>query len=131
MQLACLMFGFKPEKKHKGKFEHDGEGFFELSRLNLLSNPNQFLKNMIEYKKDNIAEKIVKDVNKIIEDPEFSMEKIKAASEALLGITKWVKAMMKYHDLLKIVNPKRAKVAEMNAQLEVVRGRLAEKMKML
>ena len=60
-----------------------------------------------------------------------TMEKIKAASEALLGITKWVKAMMKYHDLLKIVNPKRAKVAEMNAQLEVVRGRLAEKMKML
>ena len=68
MQLACLMFGFKPEKKHKGKFEHDKDGFFELSRLNLLSNPNQFLKNMIEYKKDNIAEKIVKDVNKIIED---------------------------------------------------------------
>ena len=86
---------------------------------------------MIEYKKDNIAEKIVKDVNKIIEDPEFSLEKIKTASEALLGIAKWVKAMMKYHDLLKIVNPKRQKVAEMNAQLEVVRGRLAEKMKML
>ena len=32
---------------------------------------------MIEYKKDNIAEKIVKDVNKIIEDPDFSLEKIK------------------------------------------------------
>ena len=125
------MFGFKPEKKHKGKFDNDKDGFFELSRLNLLSNPNQFLKNMIEYKKDAIAESIVKSVNKIIEDPEFSMEKIKSASEALLGITKWVKAMMKYHDLLKIVNPKRQKVAEMNAQLEVVRGRLAEKMKML
>ena len=40
MQLACLMFGFKPEKKHKGKFEIDKDGFFELSRLNLLANPN-------------------------------------------------------------------------------------------
>ena len=40
-------------------------------------------------------------------------------------------SMMKYHELLKIVNPKRAKVAEMNAQLDVVRARLAEKMKLL
>lgn len=36
--------------------------------------------------------------------------------------------MMKYYELLKIVNPKRAKVAEMNIMLKEVRQRLAEKM---
>jgi dynein heavy chain len=35
--------------------------------------------------------------------------------------------MMQYHELLKIVNPKREKVKEMNAKLAVVRKSLAEK----
>ena len=35
--------------------------------------------------------------------------------------------MMKYYELLKIVNPKRAKVAEMNEKLAIVRASLAEK----
>jgi dynein heavy chain len=86
---------------------------------------------MIEYDKDNIDEKVVRKVNGILESDKFSMAEILGASQALGGIMKWVQAMMKYHDLLKIVNPKRQKVAEMNAQLDVVRGRLAEKMKML
>jgi dynein heavy chain len=34
---------------------------------------------------------------------------------------------MQYHELLKIVNPKREKVKEMNAKLAVVRKSLAEK----
>jgi len=38
---------------------------------------------------------------------------------------------MKYHALLKIVNPKRAKVAEMNEALAIVTARLKEKMKQL
>jgi len=39
--------------------------------------------------------------------------------------------MMKYHELLKIVNPKRAKVKEMNEMLAKVRASLASKRKML
>lgn len=35
--------------------------------------------------------------------------------------------MMKYHELLKIVNPKRLKVKEMNEKLAIVRANLAEK----
>jgi len=35
--------------------------------------------------------------------------------------------MMTYHELLKIVNPKRAKVIEMNEKLAVVRAMLKEK----
>jgi len=39
--------------------------------------------------------------------------------------------MMSYHELLKIVNPKRAKVKEMNEKLAIVRASLAEKRKKL
>jgi len=39
--------------------------------------------------------------------------------------------MLKYHELLKIVNPKREKVAEMNEKLAIVRAELADKRKKL
>jgi dynein heavy chain len=39
--------------------------------------------------------------------------------------------MMTYHELLKIVNPKRAKVKEMNEKLAIVRAELAAKQKRL
>lgn len=38
---------------------------------------------------------------------------------------------MQYHELLKIVNPKRLKVSEMNDKLAIVRANLAEKRKKL
>jgi dynein heavy chain len=48
-----------------------------------------------------------------------------------VAILKWSSAMLKYHELLKIVNPKRAKVREMAEKLILVRGSLAEKRKRL
>jgi len=64
----------------------------------------------------------------VFADPAFSFDAVKGASEAMLGVRKWANAMMKYHELLKIVNPKREKVAEMNVMLKEVRARLKEKM---
>ena len=131
LEFCCHMFGQKPQKKHLGKSQNDTHGYFELSRLTLLSNPNKFLKDMIEFDKDHIDEKIVRKVNAMLSSPSFSMTDIAQASGALMGIMKWVQAMMKYHELLKIVNPKRARVAEMNEKLSIVRARLDEKRKKL
>ena len=131
MEFCCNMFGHKPKKQHMGKSQNDSHGYFEIARLTLLSNPNQFLKDMIGYDKDNIDEKIVKRVNAMLASPTFSMQDIYQASPALMGIMKWVKAMMSYHELLKVVNPKRLKVKEMNEKLAVVRARLEEKRKKL
>ena len=128
MEVACHMFQLKPEKKHLNKSPNDLNGYFECARVNLLSNPTEFLKKMMTYDKENIPDRVVKNVNAIIGSPDFKPDDIKKASEALLGICKWAMAMMKYYELLKIVNPKRAKVAEMNIMLKEVRARLAEKM---
>ena len=103
----------KPTKANIGKVTNDTLGYFHLSKQNLLSNPNNFIKMMIEYDKEHIEPSVVKNVKKIIEDPSFALDAIKNSSEALLGICKWAMAMVKYYELLKIVNPKREKVKEM------------------
>ena len=86
---------------------------------------------MKDYDKEGIPESTVTRVNKIIVSEDFTMEKVKSASSALVAILKWSDAMMKYHELLKFVNPKREKVKEMNAMLATVRASLAEKRKRL
>ena len=86
---------------------------------------------MKEYDKEGITEATVTRVNKILVSEDFTMEKVKSASSALVAILKWSDAMMKYHELLKIVNPKREKVKEMNEMLAKVRASLAEKRKKL
>ena len=53
--------------------------------------------------------------------------KVKSASNALVAVRVWVAAMITYHEVLKIVNPKRAIAAEMSAKLDVVMKNLNEK----
>jgi hypothetical protein len=60
------MFQHKPKKANMGKFENDPNGFFELARLQLLSNPNAFLKSMMTYEKEAIPEAVVRKVNAIV-----------------------------------------------------------------
>lgn len=99
-----------------------------MAKKTLLKDPTSFLNNMLKYDKENIQEKTVKAVRAIIDKPDFSLEDVRKANAAMEGICKWAIAMMKYYDLLKIVNPMREKVAEMNATLVIVRKNLAEKM---
>jgi hypothetical protein len=68
---------------------------------------------MADYDKENIPELTVKKVNAILENPKMTLESVKSASGALLGVHKWAGTMMKYHELLKIVNPRRIKVKQM------------------
>jgi len=131
MEVSCHMMQIKAKKGTAGKIEGDTAGYFATAKADLLSNPTAFVNMMKEYDKERIPEAIVKRVNAILESEDFTMEKVKSASGALVAILKWSSAMMQYHELLKIVNPKRAKVKEMNEMLAVVRARLSEKRKRL
>ena len=83
-KLVCLfLIGFeKPTKPNDpGQKEMDPEGyFFDFTKKRLLSNPNKLLKDLIEYDKDNIDEKVVKTVAPMMELPEMAIEKISATS---------------------------------------------------
>ena len=62
---------------------------------------------MMNYDKEHIPDSVYKKAMAIFGEPDFSMDEIKNASEALVGICKWAEAMCKYYELLKVVNPKR------------------------
>ena len=59
-----------------------------------MSNPTAFVNMMKEYDKERIPEAVVKRVNAILESEDFTMEKVKSASGALVAILKWSSAMM-------------------------------------
>lgn len=105
----------------------DPEGWFELAKRELLNNPNNFLKELIGYDKDNIPDAMVDKVKPMMELEALSEAKVRSASGALVTVRLWIMAMVTYHEVLKIVNPKRIIVAEMTAKLEVVMKNLNEK----
>jgi dynein heavy chain len=125
------MFNVKPKKDNIGKVDGDTLGFFHCAKMNIMGNANKFKNDMIEYDKENISKEVVKKVNPILNDPSFDAQSIKNASTALLGIYKWAVAMMKYYELLKIVNPKREQVKTMTEKLKVVQAELDKKRKQL
>lgn len=54
-------------------------------------------------------------------------KKVANASGALVAVRVWVEAMIKYHEVLKIVNPKKAIAEEMGQKLAIVQSNLNEK----
>ena len=55
-----------------------------------------------------------------MEKEEMSEKRVANASGALVAVRIWVEAMIKYHEVLKIVNPKKAIAKEMADKLEIV-----------
>lgn len=109
------MFQFRkpPKPKDPKKIESDPDGYFEQAKAQLLSNPKKFLTDLIEYDKDNIPDALVARVKPMMEIEALAEAKVKSASGALVAVRIWVIAMITYHEVLKIVNPKRALAAEM------------------
>ena len=128
-EVVCYMFQFKKPKKPTDpkKLESDPDGWFELSKKDLLGNPKKFLTDLIEYDKDNIPDALITKVKPLMDLEALTEAKIKNASGALVAVRIWVIAMITYHEVLKIVNPKRALAAEMSQKLEVVMKALNEK----
>jgi dynein heavy chain len=106
----------KPKKPtdDKGK-EKDPDGYFDQAKKQLLVNPKKFLQDMIDYDKDNIPDTLIAKVKPMMEIEVLQEAKIKSASVALVAVRLWVNAMITYHEVLKIVGPKRIIVAEMTA----------------
>ena len=59
----------------------DPEGYFlDFAKKKLLSNPNQLLKDLIGYDKDNIPQATVNKVTPLMDNPEMAQDKITAVS---------------------------------------------------
>jgi len=80
------------------------------------------------YDKDKVTEEQICRVKSMMEEwPEaFEDDKIKKVSKAAYGLSKWVRAMVQYHEVAKVVAPKRALVRDLeqrriHAEAEVSR----------
>jgi hypothetical protein len=74
-----------------------------------------------------MEDSLVQKVKPMMEIEALSEAKIKNASGALVAVRIWVIAMITYHEVLKIVNPKRKLAAEMTAKLDGVMSNLNAK----
>ncbi|ETO22423.1 dynein heavy chain 7 [Reticulomyxa filosa] len=77
-----------------------------------------FLKMLQDYNKDNVPSSIVAKLkSKYTSNPEFSVERMQKISVAATTLCKWVHAIVVYSEVIKEVEPKKKRLAEMNNKL--------------
>jgi dynein heavy chain len=88
----------------------------------------KFRESLKEYDKDNIPPAAMKKIrDKFITNPEFDPIAIKNVCSAFEGLIKWVRALDVYDRVIKIVGPKKMRLAEAEAELQRQLDRLREK----
>lgn len=107
-KTLCIMFGVAPKKVGTGRDKH--EDYWEPSKKSVLT--SDLLKNCQQYDRDNIKPEIIEKLRPLIEAPEYDDKVLQNASKAAWGLAKWVRAMVKYDDAMKIVKPKQAQLKE-------------------
>ncbi|XP_010216373.1 PREDICTED: dynein heavy chain 3, axonemal [Tinamus guttatus] len=127
MESICVMKGMKPERKPdpsgSGKMVED---YWGPSRKIL--GDLKFLESLKTYDKDNIPPAIMKRIReRFIGHPDFQPAVIKNVSSACEGLCKWVRAMEVYDRVAKVVAPKRERLREAEALLDVQMQKLKTK----
>ncbi|XP_060075174.1 dynein axonemal heavy chain 6-like [Ylistrum balloti] len=111
MEAVCILMGSKTDWA---------------SAKSLLGDSN-FLKNMLNYDKDSIAESTLRKLKKYVDNPKFVPEAVEKVSKACKSMCMWVLAMDCYSHVFKTVEPKRQKLAAAESELETVMSLLKEK----
>jgi dynein heavy chain, axonemal len=125
MEAVCIMRGVKPGKAKDANTGKTDDDYWEPAKKLLME--SDFLEKLRAYDKDNIDPKVIAKIQPYLSNPEFEPEKVLQASKAAYGLCCWVRAMDSYDRVVKVVEPKKKKLAESEAELAVVVGALHEK----
>jgi dynein heavy chain len=109
---VCLLLGSK-ENWDEGK--------------KLMNEPAKFIESLKSYDKENIPEKILNKLKKYTNHPDFLPEIIEKKSRAGKSILSWVKAIDNFSGVMKVIAPKKEKLAKEEAQLKVAKEELQAK----
>ena len=127
IKACCIMFDVKPVKKNDpstpGKKIDD---YWEAGQKNLLTDAKVFIDSLKNFDKDNIPDRIIKQMTPFMEDPGFTPAAIERSSKACTAVCMWARAMYKYHFVALGVAPKRARLKEAEDELAVVMEQLAK-----
>jgi len=129
MEACCIMFAHKPkmvaDNTPGAKPGAKLADYWEAS-TKMIADPTTFLDSLMNYDKDNIPADIIKKIDNYMTREDFTPESIAKVSKACTSICMWVRAMHTYYLVSVSVAPKRAKLAEAQASLEVTMQALAE-----
>ena len=121
LAAVCVMLNVPPDRSVDPVTGKKSIDYWAPSKR-ILGDMN-FLQNLKDYDKDNIAPSIMSVVNKTyMNDENFMPHIVAKASSAAEGLCKWVRAMVSYDEVAKVVAPKKEKLAaaekECNNSLE-------------
>ena len=125
-KALCWMFDVKPKKVTAEDGRTKIDDYWEPSKKSLWGD-SKMLDRLLGYDKDHIPVEVIEKLKPLEDDPEFDPEVIKKASTAAMGICKWVRAMIVYDGVAKVVGPKKAALAQAESELAKVMGVLNEK----
>ena len=90
-----------------------------------------FLRTLLEFDKNSIEEETVEKLQPYIDNPEFVPKVMERVSKAAKGLCGWVRAMVTYNKVAKVVKPKKEKLAQAEADFTATMSQLDEKKKIL
>ncbi|XP_048510723.1 dynein axonemal heavy chain 7 isoform X3 [Athalia rosae] len=126
LAAVCIMMAIPPDRVNDPVTQRMVSDYWGPSKR-LLSDMT-FLTRLKDYDRDNIPVSIMQVIKKTyITDKNFEPKKVAKASSAAEGLCKWVRAMVLYDEVAKVVAPKKAKLAvaekEFNETMEFLTGR--------
>eukprot|EP00927_Polykrikos_kofoidii_P046388 TRINITY_DN40623_c0_g4_i1.p1 TRINITY_DN40623_c0_g4~~TRINITY_DN40623_c0_g4_i1.p1 ORF type:complete len:2568 (-),score=563.58 TRINITY_DN40623_c0_g4_i1:159-7829(-) len=129
-KALCWCFDVKPKKVNAPDGRSKMDDYWEPSKKFIWGDSN-LLDKLLKYDKDNIAEATMARLLPLETDPAFEPEAIKKGSVAACGICKWVRAMIVYDGVAKLVGPKKLALEEAEQSLSAAMSALAESQAML
>ncbi|CBZ27922.1 putative dynein heavy chain [Leishmania mexicana MHOM/GT/2001/U1103] len=96
-----------------------GEKDLSWDRAKLVMSRMDFIKDLQNYKRDDLSDKTIKAIQKYIHNPDFQPEEVAKSSKACKSLAMWVLAMNNYYEVVKVVAPKRARLAEAEGKVAV------------
>ncbi|GFR44543.1 hypothetical protein Agub_g5814 [Astrephomene gubernaculifera] len=115
MEAVCQMLSIKPNKVNDPANPARKINDYWGPSQGLLAD-TKFLDTLRAYDKDNIPQPIIVAVRPYLEMDDFDPNVVRKASAAAYGLCCWVRAMEAYDKVAKVVAPKKAKLAEAEAE---------------
>ena len=126
METVCIMLQIKPKRVNDPNNPVKKIDDYWSPSQAILGDGN-FLQTLQTYDKDNIQPAIIQRIRPFLDKPDFQPENVKKAALAAYGLCQWVRAMEAYDRVAKVVAPKKQKLAESEAEFNLLNESLQVK----
>lgn len=100
--------------------------FMIICSFGYLPGDQNFIKQLVNYDKDNMTDRILKKIGTYCSLADFQPEIIGRVSLAAKSLCMWVRAMEVYGRIYRVVEPKKQRLAQATSQLQEKQAVLAE-----